>query len=139
MIVVTAAIIEKNGLVLAARRREGKHLAGYWELPGGKLENGESPEHCLARELKEEFDVETSIGTFFEENVHDYGGGKIVRLLAYHVKHIKGEYKLIDHDKIEWLSPESLGTLRWAPADIPLVEKYQTWVQALIRKKRPEL
>ena len=134
MIVVTAALIEKNGLVLAARRREGKHLAGYWEFPGGKLEKDESPEHCLARELKEEFDVETSVGAFFEENVHDYDG-KIVRLLSYHVEHIQGEFKLIDHDKIDWLSPEGLGTLDWAPADIPLVEKYQTWAQARIKEK----
>ena len=51
MILVTAAIIEKNGLVLAARRKPGCHLAGYWEFPGGKIEAGETKKQCLAREL----------------------------------------------------------------------------------------
>ena len=124
MIVVTAAIIEKDGLVLAARRGKGKHLAGYWEFPGGKLKKGESPERCLARELKEEFDVETSVGPIFAENTHKYDE-KTIRLLAYLVTHNKGNFKLIDHDKLLWLAPEDLSTVNWAPADIPLVEKYQ--------------
>lgn len=131
MIVVTAAIIEKDGLVLAARRRKGKHLAGYWELPGGKLETGESPEFCLVRELKEEFDVETTVGSFFGENIHNYNG-KVVRLLAYQVTHNKGDFKLIDHDKILWLALDDLRSVKWAPADIPLVDNYQS--QALVRK-----
>ena len=100
-------------------------MAGYWEFPGGKLENGERPEFCLVRELKEEFDVETTVGQFFDENTHDYGD-KVVRLLAYQVTHNSGEFKLIDHDKILWLTPEELGSVKWAPADIPLVEKYQS-------------
>ena len=125
MIIVTAAIIEKDGLVLTARRGKGKHLAGYWEFPGGKLEKGESPEVCLARELKEEFDVETSVGTFFAESIHNYDG-KMVKLLAYLVTHDKGDFKLIDHDKVLWLSPQELGSINWAPADVPLVEKYQS-------------
>ena len=50
MLNVTAAIIEKEGKVLAARRKPGSHLAGYWEFPGGKLEEGETPEECLRRE-----------------------------------------------------------------------------------------
>jgi len=125
LIVVTAAIIESNGLVLAARRGKNKHLAGFWEFPGGKLESDESPEHCLARELKEEFDVEVSVGPFFDESTHYYGD-KVVRLLAYQVTHNSGEFKLIDHDKILWLAPEDLGSVKWAPADIPLVDKYQS-------------
>lgn len=51
---VTAAIIVKGGKIFAARRKSGLYLAGYWEFPGGKLEEGESPKCCLARELKEE-------------------------------------------------------------------------------------
>ena len=125
MIVVTAAIIENAGLILAARRGKGKHLAGFWEFPGGKLENDESPENCLARELKEEFDVDVSVGAFFDESTHDYGD-KVIRLLAYKVTLNSGELKLIDHDKIIWLAPEYLGSVKWAPADIPLVEKYQS-------------
>jgi len=123
MIEVTAAIIEKNGLVLVARRKEGIHLAGFWEFPGGKIEMGETPEECLYRELKEEFQIDTKIGEFAGDSVYDYGA-KVIRLSAYLVEHTSGEFQLIDHDKIDWLSLDELHNIKWAPADIPLVEKY---------------
>jgi mutator protein MutT len=122
LILVTAAIIEKEGLILAARRGEGKHLAGFWEFPGGKLEEGESPETCLARELSEELGVMVKIGAFFGESVFDYGD-KVVKLLAYRVSHLGGEFRPVDHDQLAWLPVDELQTLKWAPADIPLVEK----------------
>ena len=121
---VTAAIIVKNDKVLAARRRPGIHLAGYWEFPGGKLKDGEAPEDCLARELQEEFHISTKVGPFFGENLYDYGS-KLVRLMAYWVEHLSGEFQLIDHDEICWLTLDELNTVEWAPADIPLVEQYQ--------------
>lgn len=124
MIAVTAAIIETDGLVLTARSGKGKHVEGYWEFPGGKLERNESPEQCLERELKEEFNVVVSVGPFFFENTHQYEE-KIVRLLAYEVAYISGDFNLNDHDKILWLAPKDLGTVTWAPADIPLVKKHQ--------------
>jgi mutator protein MutT len=121
---VVAAIIEKDGLVLATRRKNGMHLAGLWEFPGGKLEPGETPEVALRRELKEEFAVDSQIGTFFGENIHDYGD-KVIRLLAYRVTHLSGEFQLTDHDEIRWLKPEDLDDLAWAPADVPIKRKYQ--------------
>ena len=102
---VTAAIIVKNEKVLAARRRPGIHLAGYWEFPGGKVRDGESPEDCLKRELQEELGINTKIGALFGENTYDYGA-KVVHLLAYWVEHLSGDFKLIDHDEIRWLKPE---------------------------------
>jgi len=84
---VTAAIIVKDHKAFAARRKQGTHLAGYWEFPGGKLEQGEAPEQCLARELQEEFKITTRIGDFVAESIYDYGS-KIVRLLAYQVEHV---------------------------------------------------
>jgi len=122
LITVTAGIIQKNGLILAARKRTGLPLAGYWEFPGGKQEEGETPENCLQRELMEEFSIQCRIGPFLGESVHD-DGKKVVRLLGYHVKHASGSFKLTDHDKIRWLSAEELFTVNWAPADIPLVKK----------------
>ena len=92
MLNVTAAIIEKDGKVLTARRKSGKHLAGYWEFPGGKIEGNETPEECLHRELLEEFNISSKIGLFVGESIYDYES-KIVRLLAYRVEHLKGEFQ----------------------------------------------
>ena len=122
MIDVTAAIIQREGQILAARRKEGSHMAGYWEFPGGKIEFGETPEQCLQRELKEELNIESRIGPFFEESCFDYGT-KQIRLLSYFVDYIGGTFTLNDHDEIKWLHVHQLLTLEWAPADIPLVEK----------------
>ena len=91
-----------------------------WEFPGGKLENGESPESCLARELTEEFGIETKVGRYLGESVHDYGV-KTIKLLAYHVIHISGDFCLSDHDELRWLSRAELYDVEWAPADIPLL------------------
>ena len=124
MIIVTAAIIEKNGLVFAARKKPGTHLAGFWELPGGKLEPDETPEVCLARELMEEFGVVVRVGDFFAESRYDYGE-KVVNLLAYIVTHLRGEFIPTDHDQMTWLSAQNLNSLEWAPADIPLIQAYQ--------------
>ena len=121
MITVTAAILEKDGRILAARRKPGKHLAGYWEFPGGKLEGGETPQQCLARELEEELGIIAVIDDFVAESIYDYGYQK-VRLIAYRATHLKGEFNPKDHDELKWLLPAELDTLKWAPADIPLLE-----------------
>ena len=123
MIRVIAGIVEKKGLILAARRKAGKHLAGYWEFPGGKLEKNETPEQCLRRELKEEFEISVEVGDFVGSSDFDYGD-KNIRLYAYKVKHLSGKFILHDHDDLCWLPLQQLSELRWAPADIPLVEKY---------------
>ena len=122
MLLVTAAIIEKDGLILAARRKPGSHLAGHWEFPGGKIEAGETSEECLARELEEEFGVQCEVSVFFGESTYDYGT-KIVKLLAYRVRHLSGNFQCRDHDDICWLPVHELRSLRWAPADIPFVLK----------------
>jgi len=121
LILVTAAVIEKDGLILAARRGQGKHMEGFWEFPGGKLEPGETPEQCLARELTEEFGIESEVGEFLGESVFDYGE-KVIKLIAYQVVHLAGEFQLHDHDEIRWLSHGEVHDVEWAPADIPLLE-----------------
>lgn len=121
MIDVTAAIIIKNGCVFAARKKPGLHLAGCWEFPGGKVEQGESPEECLARELFEEFGVRCRVGAFLGDSTYDYGD-KVIRLLGFRVIHQSGTFVPRDHDQVAWFSPNRLSELRWAPADIPLVE-----------------
>lgn len=123
MIEVTAGIFEKQGLVFAARRKAGKHLAGYWEFPGGKIELNETPQECLRREFEEEFGVSVEVGEFVGSSDYDYGQ-KVIRLLAYKVEYLSGKFSLNDHDELCWLPLHQLSDLRWAPADVPLVEKY---------------
>ncbi len=122
MITVTAAIIEKNGLILAAKRKQGLHLAGYWEFPGGKLEDGEEPEKCLQRELQEEFGIQSTVTAYLGESIFNYDE-KSIRLLGYLTEHTGGEFTLTEHDEIRWLLPSELRNIQWAPADIPLVDE----------------
>ena len=81
----TAAIIERDGKILIAKRSVTSSLPNKWEFPGGKVEVGESPEECLARELLEEFKIFFTVGNFFAESVYQYER-KTVRLIAYRIE-----------------------------------------------------
>jgi len=119
---VTAAILAKDGRILIARRPASSRLANKWEFPGGKIEGGETPEACLARELKEELDIEVSVGAFLGESVYHYRHGSI-RLLAYQTYWDTGEIDPKDHDEIRWVSLAELDCYEFAPADVPFVQK----------------
>lgn len=119
---VTAAIIEKDGKFLIAKRLKGKHLEGKWEFPGGKIEKNETPEECLARELQEEFDILAEIGDFVTESLFQYGKRNI-RLLGYRAKYISGEFRLNAHDEIRWIPLNEFSKFDFAEADLPLIEK----------------
>lgn len=122
MIDVVAAVIENEaGKILVAKRKQGKKLAGFWEFPGGKIEEGETPEESLQRELQEEMNVEIEVGAFIGENVHYYGEFAI-RLMVYRARIIRGEIKLSDHEEYAWLEAGELTNVKLAPADIPLVQ-----------------
>jgi len=129
---VAAAIIVKDNKVFVARRKPGTHLAGFWEFPGGKLEYGETPEQCLARELLEEFNLQVRVGRFVGESVYDYGT-KLIRLLAYEVEHVSGDFELIDHDEMRWLNEAELDSVNWAPADIALVKKFKAARSSVVK------
>lgn len=119
---VTAAIIEKNGKILIAKRKKGTYLENKWEFPGGKLKSNESEKECLKRELKEEFGIETEIGEFIAESDFNYGE-KRVRLLGFRAKYISGQFQLNAHDEIKWISIEDFDKFDFADADIPIINK----------------
>ena len=121
---VVAAAIKKDGLIFCAQRPEGKSLGGFWEFPGGKLENGETPEDALIREIKEEFDSEIEVISFLNEASYEYDFG-IVTMKTYLSKLINGELKLLEHQDSKWLPIEALSELEWAPVDIPAVKCLQ--------------
>jgi len=121
LVTVTAAIIKKENKILIAKRKEG-HLANKWEFPGGKIESNETPEDCLKRELREEFGIGTKIGKLLATSIYEYPHIKI-KLMAYEVEYIAGEFKLNDHHEIKWVSKEDILIYDFAPADIPIVNK----------------
>jgi 8-oxo-dGTP diphosphatase len=123
MIEVTAAIIEEGDKFLIARRAKGKHLSGFWEFPGGKIEEGETAEACLHRELNEEFQINVFIDSYVGESYYNYPSKKI-NLKAFTCKITSGEIKLIDHDKVEWITIEEINKYKFAPADLPLIPLY---------------
>ncbi|MEM0235903.1 MAG: (deoxy)nucleoside triphosphate pyrophosphohydrolase [Thermofilum sp.] len=119
-LIVTAAVIRDGDKVLVARRQSG-HLAGKWEFPGGKLEPGESPEECLARELREELGIEVTVKDIFAVVYHEYDFGPIL-LLAYECALLAG-CTMPQDASIRWAGREDLCALDFAPADLPIVEK----------------
>jgi 8-oxo-dGTP diphosphatase len=112
----------KDGCILLARRPSDDRLAGHWEFPGGKVEAGETPEQCLARELAEECGIVASIGDLFAESIHHYPHAHI-QLLAFWVDTWSGELVLRAHDEHRWVTLAEAGELMLAPADIPILER----------------
>lgn len=122
MIDVSAAILENSkGQVLIAKRKQGKKLAGYWEFPGGKVEEGESPGESLVRELKEEMNLDIEVREFVGESIYRYAEG-LIRLIAFKGKIVGGEVDLKDHDEYAWKHLYELGNVELAPADLPLLD-----------------
>ena len=119
---VTAAILEKDGRIIIAQRKSTDHLAGKWEFPGGKIETGESPEACLARELNEEFHIDVSIGEYLGSIVHHYDHISI-ELMAYRTFWDGGKINSTDHKDYKWATIDELEQYDFAPADQPFVEK----------------
>ena len=120
---VTAALIKHNNTILIAQRKQNDLLGGYWEFPGGKIEDGESPEECLARELYEELGTTADITKFFTETTYEYEHGTI-RLLAFAaIVKDPSQMRLTDHERIAWVSPENLLSYRLAPADIAIAKE----------------
>lgn len=121
--IVTAAVIEKDGRVLIARRKQGSMFAGKWEFPGGKMEKGETPEQCLKRELQEELTVLADIGDLMCVSEHSYSPDWTILLMAYRAKIISGVFNLNDHEEIRWVKPGDLIKYEFPDADKPIVEK----------------
>jgi 8-oxo-dGTP diphosphatase len=119
---VTAAVFLRDGRVLLARRPAGDPLEGKWELPGGKVEAGETPEMCLARELTEECGVTVTVGSAFAQSDYNYPHVAI-RLLAYRIEAWTGELLPRAHDALAWVNREQLEACDVAPADIPILER----------------
>lgn len=122
---VVAAVLVRDGRVLAARRAPGRREALLWELPGGKVEAGEDDAAALVRELDEELGVRVRTGGVVGESEHVYDHAT-VRLVALRCWLEHGEPRAIEHAAIRWLSASELTTVEWAPADVPLLPAIAT-------------
>jgi len=119
--VVCAVIRDKEARILLTRRAPGQHLEGHWELPGGKVEPGESLESALERELLEELGLVVTVGEELARTVYHYERGSI-ELIALATT-TDGEIdQMTVHDSVDWFAPGETTTLVVAPADIPLLE-----------------
>lgn len=121
---VTAALMEKDGRVLLARRKPGRHMGSLWEFPGGKVDRGESPEACLARELAEELGVVVRVGPFLASTRFRVEG-KDFELLLYRVEHLSGDFELREHEEIRWVQPGEI-------EELPLVDSDRKLARALL-------
>jgi 8-oxo-dGTP diphosphatase len=120
---VACALIEKDGLLLAAQRSVTMSLPLKWEFPGGKVEAGESPEACLHRELREEMAVSVVIGPALLPRTHHYPDFTVT-LYPFLCQLTTAEILLREHAAMRWVAPNELLTLDWAAADLPVIEAY---------------
>lgn len=120
-VVVIAAVVERGDRLLVTRRLTGTHLAGYWEFPGGKTEDGEDHRRCLKREMREELDVGVEIGSELYSTCHAYPD-RTIELHFYHCD-IIGDPKAALGQQVRWVSRADLGALRFPPADLELIKK----------------
>lgn len=122
--VVCLVLQNHEGAVLATQRPEGKRLAGYWEFPGGKIEPGEPAEDALRREIREELDMELGELHPLHPAEHRYEFGTI-RLIPFLAACQGSAFSLNEHADARWLRTDELASVRWSPADIPIVKQLQ--------------
>ena len=120
VVVVLAAVIEREGKLLVTRRLEGTHLPGYWEFPGGKCEPGEAHESCLARELLEELNVGCEVGEEILVTEHAYPSRSV--RLHFRWCRITGAPTAVLGQEMRWITREELGGLQFPDADRELIE-----------------
>jgi 8-oxo-dGTP diphosphatase len=119
-LIVTAAVIERDGKVLVARRRKGLVAEGLWEFPGGKLEEGEDPRRGLERELAEELGVEARAGALLC-SVPFSGSLKSFELVVFRTELLSDGFRMTDHDEVRWLAPAEMDESVFSKPDRPVV------------------
>jgi 8-oxo-dGTP diphosphatase len=125
-VIVAAGVLIEHGRVLLTQRKEGGHLAGMWEFPGGKVEACEDPRDALQRELREELGIETVVGEILDVAFHRYADpDKAVLLLFFEATRTTDskEPRPIDVAAIEWAAAEGLRPERFPPADVAVLQK----------------
>ena len=121
---VAGVIRNEKGEILCTLRGQGKYdyVSFKWEFPGGKIEEGETLEQTLIRELHEELEIDVNINKFFYQVEHDYPDFHL-SMAVFDCQLISKEMKMNVHKGIKWLQPQDIMSLDWAAADIPVAEQ----------------
>ncbi|MBI3804894.1 MAG: (deoxy)nucleoside triphosphate pyrophosphohydrolase [Nitrospirae bacterium] len=121
MIDVAIGVILREGQVLITRRKEGVHLAGLWEFPGGKRDGEETIETCLFREIEEELGARIAIERLLWTKRHPYPDRTVI-LHAFLCRPLSDDLKPLAAQELRWVSPETLLSLPFPEANRPLLE-----------------
>lgn len=119
---VVGAAILRGRRCLVAQRSDTMAEPGCWEFPGGKIEPGESPAEALVREISEELGCRISSGPLLGTGIAETGSLRI-RLDVFEASLVSGRPVAREHQNLHWAGPQELRELRWAPADIPVVQE----------------
>ena len=120
-IYVVAAVIRDGDKIFATQRGYGDYKDG-WEFPGGKIEDGETPEKALVREIREELEAEITVGDHLVTVEHDYPDFHLSMQCFWAELKESSHMKLLEHEAAKWLSPDELDSVDWLPADVMVVE-----------------
>jgi 8-oxo-dGTP diphosphatase len=122
-LLVSAGVIQREGRILVGQRRRGDRHALKWEFPGGKVESGETPQQALVRELREELQIEATVGSELARYEHEYPNGSRVHLLFFAVRDYHGEPLARVFEQICWTPLESLPELDFLEGDLDFVRR----------------
>ena len=123
---VVAAVIRNEDKIFATARGYGEYK-GWWEFPGGKIEDGETPEQALIREIREELTAEISVGELIKTVEYDYPGFHL-SMDCFWAEVVSGQLELKEAEAARWLSKEELLDVKWLPADLELIGSIkQSW------------
>ncbi len=122
LLVVGVALVDADRRVLIAKRPENKSMGGFWEFPGGKIEEGETPEKAIIRELEEELGIFTKTAclaplAFASHSYEDFH----LLMPLYVCRKWQGQVRAIEHQELKWVKPRDLYNFKLLPADISLI------------------
>jgi 8-oxo-dGTP diphosphatase len=120
---VVAAIIRNDGKIFATQRGYGTFKDG-WEFPGGKIEQGETPQEALRREIREELETDIEVGDLFDTIEYDYPEFHL-SMGCYFCTIRSGSLVLKEHEAAKWLTKKNLDSVDWLPADVTIIEELE--------------